>query len=104
MTNPRMDEYIANFTETILLCLERAADEYIQIDKELLSEATTTSDKYIDFIFNKLTQEEIDEIIDSEPLEDLDYENYDDEFDEMENDDVDVIIDLELDPDIIEIE
>ena len=57
-----------------------------------------------DVLFNGLTQEEIDKIIDSEPLEDLDYEDYDDEFDEMENDDVDVIIDLELDPDIIEIE
>lgn len=104
MNNPRMDEYIANFTETRFLCLERAADEYIQITKELLSEATTTSDKCIDILFNGLTQEEIDEIIDSEPLEDLDYEDYDDEFDEMENDDVDVIIDLELDPDVIEIE
>lgn len=95
-----LDEYMADFIESRFLVLERAVDEYIQAENELMIEATTTPDKFVDLaIDDGITGEDIDNMIDNDLDVDMEQEDevYDGYFDDDDilSSDVDAILDLE---------
>lgn len=128
-----LNEYMSDFISSRYLCLERAADEYIQAENELSLEKTSEVDRFIDLeinidddvdidnftIDNDLSFDDLDEESKSfkDQLDDLeneiasgegldDYDLLDD--DEFENDqmmdDINIVIDMELEPDINELD
>lgn len=62
-----MDQYIKDVIDgRHFLIVERAADEYIQAEKEILTESTTTVDSFVDGIIDGISQEDLDAIIDGD--------------------------------------
>lgn len=91
-----LDEYLADFISSRYLCLERAVDEYIQAENELMIEGTTVSDNFIDLDLD-ISDEDIDSMIDSTLDIDEDYEVADGDFDDDDilSSDIDAMLDLE---------
>ena len=110
MKDHSLNEYLQSFSNgQHLLLLERAADEYIQAEQELMIESTTTVDNFIDgFIDNELSEEELDNLIDG--IEEVDLQEENDDFypndfvDDPEMSDVDTILDLEPEVNELDIE
>lgn len=105
-TQVALDEYIADYISSRYLVLERAADEYIQAENELIIEATSVSDNFIDLATDGVTDEDIDNMIDSDIDVDMDPEdelidNYFDD-DDLLSSDIDAMLDL--DPDVNELD
>lgn len=92
-----LDEYLSDFISSRYLCLERAVDEYIQAEQELMIEGTSVSDTFIDLAMD-ISDDEIDNMIDNDI--DVDIEDdlvYDSDFDDNDilSSDIDAIMDLE---------
>ena len=94
-----LDEYLADFISSRYLILERAADEYIQAENELMIEVTTVADNFVDLALDDgISGEDIDNMIDNDLDADMDeYEVYDSDFDDDDDlsSDIDVMLDLE---------
>lgn len=101
MANPNttiaLDEYLSDFISSRYLCLERAVDEYIQAEQEIMVEGTSVADTFIDLAMD-ISDEEIDNMIDNDIDADIEEDEvYDSEFDDDDilNSDVDAMMDLE---------
>ena len=102
---PEVDEYIASVIESSrYLALEEAVDDYLSAEADLLIEATTAADRYIDDVIDSeglITGEDIDAVIDSEDeiyIDDGD-NVFDDEDEELE--DIHAVLDLEPEVDTL---
>ena len=60
-----LDEYLADFISSRYLCLERAVDEYIQAENELMLESESTVDRFIDLEMD-ISDDELDDMIDDD--------------------------------------
>ena len=100
---PEVDEYIASVIESSrYLALENAVDDYLSAEADLLIEATTAADRYVDDVIDSeglITGDDIDAIIDSEGEIFIDDEVFDDGDEELE--DIHAILDLEPEVDTL---
>ena len=100
---PEVDEYIASVIESSrYLALENAVDDYLSAEADLLIEATTAADRYVDDVIDSeglITGNDIDAIIDSEEEIFIDDEVFDDGDEELE--DIHAILDLEPEVDTL---
>ena len=91
-----LDEYLADFISSRYLCLERAVDEYIQAENELMIESESTVDRFIDLEMD-ISDDELDDMIDD--YIDTNDEYYVDDDDYLDDDilisDVNAMLDLE---------
>lgn len=94
-----IDEYIINTIESgSNYLLENAATEYINAAISVMTESNNEIDSFVDSIIDNLDNDDIDEVIDSGL--NIDIEDYDDEehYYSEEDDDIDVILDMDIDP------
>lgn len=103
-----LDEYLADFISSRYLCLERAVDEYIQAENELMLESESTVDRFIDLEMD-ISDDELDDMIDDDI--DTNDEYYVDDDDYLDDDylDDDILISdvnamLDLEPEVNELD
>lgn len=110
-----MNEYIKEIIDSKhQLQLERAVDEYLQAERELIVEATSYIDDFVDNAIDDVDDVALDAMIDADANIDLggeDVVNPIDFVDSSEMSDIDTILDtdpevmeLDLDDDMIDVE
>ena len=89
---PEFDSFEKNVQDVTI-------DEYIQAENELMIEATTVADKFVDLALDDgISGKDIDNMIDNDLDTDIDeYEVYDGDFDDDDelSSDIDTMLDLE---------
>lgn len=103
-----MDQYIKDVLDgRKQLMVEDAVDEHLQAEKELIVEATTVADKFIDNTIEGLSEEELDALIDG-LVEDIDIKadlaDMEDPIDYTDGEMSDIDTVLDTDPEVMSLD